>query len=228
MFHRERHPKDWLSGGIPYAVNQLNWSAFPFHTLFLVRLFFLGWTSYFVAVAVRRFPSRPLHDWAFYVEGTAATTFEVLAFEIVLALRLFWPPVVFHFRSFCSRLFQATSTDKHRTKLRYHLDLRRCCGCGFLLSAVRVFWPGRPMRLRADPVEWHCRANHEHISAADLYPLAQHTFTRARAGVLGRVPETGQGYHPRQARSGLSLLVYTSGTELLICRSGGSLPAPPI
>ena len=30
-------------------------------------------------------------------------------------------------------------------------------------------------RLRADPVEWHCRANHEHISGADLYPLAQRT-----------------------------------------------------
>ena len=34
MIQSGRHPKDWLSGGIPYAVNQLNWSAFPFNTLF--------------------------------------------------------------------------------------------------------------------------------------------------------------------------------------------------
>ena len=117
MFQRGRHPNDWLSGGIPYAVNQLNWSAVPFNTLFFLgtQYFSLGWTSYFVVVAVRRFPSRPLHDWAFYVEGTAATTFEVSAFEIVPALRLltfpfFWPPVVFHFRSFQTCIAQNFGT----------------------------------------------------------------------------------------------------------------------
>ena len=43
MIQRGRHPKDWLSGRIPNAVNQLNWSAFPFNT----RLFIYFWYAVF-------------------------------------------------------------------------------------------------------------------------------------------------------------------------------------
>ena len=45
MIQSGHHPKDWLSGGIPCAINQLNWSAVPFNTrLFFVRSF-LPWAG---------------------------------------------------------------------------------------------------------------------------------------------------------------------------------------
>ena len=43
MNQKRHHPKDWLSGGLPFAVNQLNWSAVPFNTRFFWYAVFFPW-----------------------------------------------------------------------------------------------------------------------------------------------------------------------------------------
>ena len=49
MIQSGHHPKDWLSGGITYAVNQLNWSAVPFNTRF-----FFWYAGFFPGLVGRR------------------------------------------------------------------------------------------------------------------------------------------------------------------------------
>ena len=172
-------------GNPPYAVNQVNWCAFLFNTrslCFAGTPFFFSpcagrkATSHNAAVAVCGFPPQPGHGGAFYVEGTAATTFEVSGFETAIALRLltffsFWPPVVFHFRSLCSRLFPD------------HLHSHASHKPSVPLGLTQVLWMRFPSCCRArvlakatceESFSRFSRAS-THISGADWYPIAQHT-----------------------------------------------------
>ena len=221
---------------IPYFVNRHNWSSFPFNTRFfylvLVRRFFLGLvgrqprvTSQLLSLAL-----------PFNLDMAEFSTWRVLprrhsGYWGSRPFLSFWPPVVLHFRSFFSRLSPATSTDKHRRNFRHHLDLRKCCGWGFLLAAVRVFWPRRHVRrvsldfperpLGAVPVEWHCRANLEHISGVYTHLLSTlHTQAyRSSEVCLKQDSATIQGRRVLV----VSLGVFASSTGPLICRRGFDL-----
>ena len=64
MIQSGHHPKDWLSGGIPYAVNQVNWSAFLFNTRFSsYAVFFPGLSTTVVLTRYASYYYFFLHCW---------------------------------------------------------------------------------------------------------------------------------------------------------------------